>query len=146
MKLGDFKNSNTIAEGEYILNISALKVKEGTDSGVPFVILDVLAVEGPGKGKHTEVTFSFSEKSRSFARAWLVAVGCEDDEDIPIQDKEDLEAFLNARMVGKCVSCKLAEETDNNGYKKNNVTPPWEVHAAEAPEGFASETTEEPEW
>lgn len=148
MKLDDFDQGGGkhLPAGDYTLKIVDVEVKVGTDSGIPFAILDVVSMVGETKGKHTELTFSFSEKGRKFAKCWLVAVGLDGSVDVPVDDHEDLEPFLKKNMIGHLVTCTLTSEKDKAGYDKNSVSPPWEVFEYTGEEIAEEGGDEIPDW
>lgn len=148
MKLDDFDQggNKVLPAGDYTLKIVDVEVKEGTESGVPFAILDVVSMVGETKGKHTELTFSFSEKGRKFAKCWLVAVGLDGGTEVPIDDSGDLGPFLKKNMVGCMVTCTLSQEKDKAGYDKNSVSPPWEVFEYTGEEIEDVDGEEVPDW
>jgi len=116
---------------DYKLRTMDFKVVIGKNSGAPFVVVDVQAIEpGDTQGQHTELGFSLSDASLGFAKAWFEAMEVDEDEDIPIDDKDGLELFLKHNCKHKIIRAALVVENRDN-YDSNKVSPPWEVMGGE---------------
>ncbi len=119
----------------YKLRTTEFKVVVGKGSGALYVVADLVAInKGPEQGNHTEMGFSLSANSESIASAWLTAMGVDEETIIPMDDRDRLNTFLNRHCVNAVVEANVIIG-ENEGYKNNQVSPPWEILAAELEEG-----------
>jgi len=136
-KLGDFKGGgkNIIPDGEYKLKAVDFKVVEGA-AGL-YAIGDhvVIRNEDPAlHGEHCELGFSLSPAAEGIAKAWLIALGCSEEDSVPVDDIDELHAFLKSHCLNACFVAQVKKGRDKTDkYDQNEVERPWENLEAAAP-------------
>ena len=128
--LRDFKGGgkNILETGLYKFHAREFDVKTNTPSGFPLVVIQSVVV-GPSMqaefyGQTIELAFSLA--AEGVAKSWLVALGFEEDDEIPM-DGDDLQAYLNRKAKGSIFSANIQKTKDKSGkYDQNQVDAPWE--------------------
>jgi hypothetical protein len=136
--ISEYKNGGAVGKyigaGHYKLRFIDVKMVLG-GSGAPYVVMG-LQVINPGneQGNRTELGFSCGETSEGFAKPWYLALGFKETDCPPVEDIDSMETFMK-RKIGAVVECTLTCEKNEQGYRQNQVDPPWDILAAETEEG-----------
>ena len=137
---------NVIPSGEYKLQAKDFK---GVNAPAgPLAVIDFMVV-GPMYqkalfGQHTELAFSTA--AEGVMKAWLLALGVSEDEELPdsiFKDTESLENWLRVNCKDAVVFAKVEKTKDKTKqYDNNQVDKPWDnVHSTELGEGDYKEET-----
>jgi hypothetical protein len=118
-------------EGQYKFRLVDVEVKAGIKS--PYIqwkleILEPTDLEGETLVQI--VNLSNHRYSQQIAKAWLLAFGCEEEDEVPTDDLADLTAFLKRRCIGKVAKAFLGKRVDEYG-SKNEVKPPDGIFKAD---------------
>ncbi len=137
-----------LPEGDYKLKVKGFKVIDKESLAGLLVVCDVMVV-GPNIqkehfGKHTELTFSMAAENA--AKAFLLGMGCSEDDAPPVDNADDLLRFLKEHCLGNIFYAHISAGKDPSGrFDRNSVENPWDsIMSAKLEEGDYFEPEEIP--
>jgi len=131
------KDWGVLPNGSYKFRCSAVEVKTSV-KGNPYIEWKIEVIEpSQFEGEELILTNSLGKKrySMQIAKAWLLAFGCGEEDDPPVEEPSAFTEYLQ-KCVGKVAYGNLTTKVDDYGTK-NVIIPP---------DGIFSVQKEEPAW
>jgi len=118
-------------EGNYKFRCSDVSVETGQKSNYVQWYLEILEPgDYAGESIIQIVNLSTHRYSRQILGAWLVAFGCDPEDDPDVENKESFTAYLKKNCVGNVAYGFLGKKVDSYGAK-NVIKPPEGIFKSE---------------
>lgn len=101
--------------GRYLVNVTEAEIREGQESGVPYLALTLNVIDGDYEGRKLWDNMSFSPKALWKLKGFLLASGYEED-DVAGEFEVDPDEFLEAEY-----DVVVGVSKDSQGTSRNNI-------------------------